>query len=86
MQYSKILQQPPILVSRFIFNLRQLNPQDNTPAAGHFSNFSVPNFRVTETVFANFAEPLEHGGADESVGRSRHTGGEAEGEVGLRGG
>lgn len=44
-----------------MLNLRQLDNKTSTQTIGRFSNFSAPQFRVTESIFGNFGEPLEHG-------------------------
>lgn len=52
---------PPILVSRFILNLRQVDGNGGTRTDGRLPDFSAPQFEVADSVFGNFGEPLEHG-------------------------
>lgn len=54
-----------MLINRFTINLRSLDNEEaliSTSAAQHFSRFSVPNFRVPESVLGNIGEPLQYGG------------------------
>ncbi|EKM56266.1 uncharacterized protein PHACADRAFT_207547 [Phanerochaete carnosa HHB-10118-sp] len=54
---------PPLLVQRFILNLRQLNlgaMTESNSDARHFSRFSV-NFRMPSDLLGNIGEPLDHG-------------------------
>lgn len=55
--------QPPVLISRLMLNLRQLNQTEGSHAnsdAQHFSRFSVPNFRIVTTDFlGNMGEPMD---------------------------
>ncbi|KAJ3533945.1 hypothetical protein NM688_g7208 [Phlebia brevispora] len=54
----------PILISRFLINLRQLKEPSNRAAVNsHFSQFSVVNFSVPtiQTIVGNMGEPLQHG-------------------------
>ena len=53
----------PILVSRFLVNLRQADVPEGSGAVARFSQFSVPNFRVPtmQTIVGNMGEPHEHG-------------------------
>lgn len=44
-----------------MLNLRQIDTADDTHNARRLSTFSAPQFRVSDSVFGNFAEPLEHG-------------------------
>lgn len=60
--------QPPILIVRFMFNLRQLSEASNVRStansdAQHFSRFSAPNFRMTSYSLGNIGEPLDFGQA-----------------------
>lgn len=42
-------------------NLRQIDARSDTPNAGSLSSISMPQFRsVGDSVFGNFAEPLQH--------------------------
>ena len=55
--------QPPILVSRFIMNLRQLDSteESTSPSMAHGSgHFSTLNFRPQNTIVGNMGEPLDH--------------------------
>ncbi|EKM60203.1 uncharacterized protein PHACADRAFT_189335 [Phanerochaete carnosa HHB-10118-sp] len=58
---------PPLLIQRFILNLRQLNPtaqaSENNSDARHFSRFSV-NFRVPSDFLGNIGESLDHGSSE----------------------
>lgn len=59
--------QPPLLVQRFILNLRQLNHTVNTNSdAQHFSRFSV-SFRVPPNFIGNIGEPLDNGQSEREV-------------------
>ncbi|EKM60199.1 uncharacterized protein PHACADRAFT_203457 [Phanerochaete carnosa HHB-10118-sp] len=55
---------PPLLIQRFILNLRQLNStaqaSENNSDAQHFSRFSV-SFRVPSDFLGNIGEPLDRG-------------------------
>lgn len=53
------IHQPTILISRFMLNLRQIDAKSHTQT----TNFSAPQFRVADSIFGNFGEPLEHGTA-----------------------
>ena len=57
------LSEPPILVNRFMLNLRQIDTKNGTQNAGRVSNFSEPQFRAAtaDSIFGNFGEPLDHG-------------------------
>lgn len=52
--------QPPVLISRFMLNLWQI---DTGQSIGQSSNFSAPRFRVVnaDSIFDNFGEPLDYG-------------------------
>ncbi|KAJ3552007.1 hypothetical protein NM688_g4385 [Phlebia brevispora] len=59
----------PILISRFLINLRQLDaPTRSSSESRHFSRFSIPNFRIPtiESVVGNMGEPLDYGANDHS--------------------
>lgn len=43
-----------------MLNLRQIDKTD-TQTIDPLSSFSAPQFRVAESIFGNFGEPLEHG-------------------------
>lgn len=52
----------PILLSRFIINLRQVDsPNTDTSANQHQSRFSMPNFRMPtmNDIVGNLGEPLD---------------------------
>lgn len=53
---------PPILVNRFMLNLRQIDSKNSTHTIGRLSRFSAPQFHATvaSSIFGNFGEPLEH--------------------------
>lgn len=58
----------PILISRFLINLRQADTPEDSMHASHLSRFSTPNFRVPtlQSFVGNMGESLEHGtGHDE---------------------
>lgn len=56
-QLNSVISQPPILVNRFMLNLRQIDDSVETlPSA-----FSDIEFRAAQSLFGNFGEPLEHG-------------------------
>ncbi|KAJ3553519.1 hypothetical protein NM688_g3566 [Phlebia brevispora] len=61
----------PILISRFIVNLRKVNspPADQSMATMRFSRFTMPNFHVPtmDNVVGNLGEPLEHGSGEASA-------------------
>ncbi|GJE90431.1 hypothetical protein PsYK624_065640 [Phanerochaete sordida] len=53
---------PPVLMNRFIINLRSLDTTAEPQASSHaqrWSQFSVPNFRVPESLLGNVGEDLE---------------------------
>lgn len=56
-----------------MLNLRQVDAKNDTQTAGGVSNFSAPQFRIADSIYGNFSEPLEHGtsliGEDEGPGR-----------------
>lgn len=56
----------PILISRFLINLRQADRPDNMTEISRFSKFSIPNFHVptTASIVGDMGEPLEHGLSD----------------------
>lgn len=54
--------QPPLLIQRFMLNLRQFNKTDNVESnsdAQHFSRFSI-DFRVPSDFLGNIGEHLDH--------------------------
>ena len=56
--------QPLIMVNRFLINLRSLsNIANSLPNSDNQDSprFSLPDFRVSETLLGNIGEPLEHG-------------------------
>lgn len=55
-----------------MINLRRIDAADDTQTAGRLSTFSAPRFRVSDSVFGNFAEPLEYSAplSDQTVGIS----------------
>ncbi|PSR71655.1 hypothetical protein PHLCEN_2v12508 [Hermanssonia centrifuga] len=57
---SALTNAPPILMSRFILNLRQVNESANSndDTLGNFSQFSAPAFRIPASVAGNLGEPL----------------------------
>lgn len=53
---------PPIMLSRFLINLRQVDsPHNSSFSNGNLSRFSVPNFRMPtmDNVVGNLGELLE---------------------------
>lgn len=60
---NSVIPQPPILVSRFMLNLRHID-NENTQT---ISKVSSPRFR--DSIFGNFGESLDHGASllDEGV-------------------
>ncbi|PSR81170.1 hypothetical protein PHLCEN_2v6505 [Hermanssonia centrifuga] len=59
----------PILISRFLLNLRQVgSPEINSQEAFN-SQFSVPGFRVPSlaSIIGNMGEDLDHSGPAEEV-------------------
>lgn len=64
----------PILISRFLLNLRQVDAHKGPAEAASLSSFSVPNFRIPtiHTFVGNMGEPLEYE-APNSDERSRTT-------------
>ncbi|EKM60224.1 uncharacterized protein PHACADRAFT_203473 [Phanerochaete carnosa HHB-10118-sp] len=61
---------PPLLVQRFILNLRQLSPtaeaSENNSDAQHFSRSSI-SFRVPSDFLGNMGESLDHGQSERVV-------------------
>ena len=59
--------QPPILMNRFIINLRSLNrvniPESSqgSSARQHWSRFSAPNFHIPDSFLGNIGEDLQDG-------------------------
>ena len=54
--------QPPVLVNRFIINLRSLNTagsSQGSSAPRHWSRFSAPNFRIPDSFLGNIGEELQ---------------------------
>lgn len=54
----------PIIVSRFLLNLRQADYPESSIQTSRFGQFSMPmNFRVPtlQSIVGNMGEPLEHG-------------------------
>ncbi|THG93193.1 hypothetical protein EW026_g7976 [Hermanssonia centrifuga] len=59
----------PILISRFLLNLRQVGSPEIDSQEAFNSQFSVPGFRVPslESIVGNMGEDLDHGGLAEEV-------------------
>ncbi|PSR80108.1 hypothetical protein PHLCEN_2v6809, partial [Hermanssonia centrifuga] len=59
----------PILISRFLLNLRQVGSPEIDSQEAFNSQFSVPGFRVPSlaSIVGNMGEDLEHGGLAEEV-------------------
>ncbi|GJE96337.1 hypothetical protein PsYK624_125310 [Phanerochaete sordida] len=56
---------PPVLVQRFIMNLRRPDSEEHEAAAGQSGTGSSINFRPPSTFLGNLGEPLDHGSAAE---------------------
>lgn len=54
---------PPVLINRFILNLRQLNEHD-VPSGGPSWTLSMPVFQISVDVTGNMGESLEFGRTD----------------------
>jgi hypothetical protein len=49
-------------MNRFLINLRSLDGSGiSSSAAQHFSQYSVPNFRVPDSILGNIGQPLNYG-------------------------
>lgn len=59
---------PPILINRFLLNLRQLS-EPNTSSEGLTHSISTPMFRMTIDVTGNMGESLDHGWVEERSDR-----------------
>ncbi|THG95122.1 hypothetical protein EW026_g6472 [Hermanssonia centrifuga] len=59
----------PILISRFLLNLRQVGSPDNDSQEAFNSEFSVPGFRVPSlsSIVGNMGEDPDHGGPVEEL-------------------
>ncbi|PSR83275.1 hypothetical protein PHLCEN_2v5779 [Hermanssonia centrifuga] len=57
----------PILISRFLLNLRQLGEPENETQSRFNFRFSIPGFRVPtlESIVGNMGADLDHGPAGE---------------------
>ena len=56
--------QPPILMNRFIINLRSLNAPSSSQDSStrqHWSRFSAPNFHIPGSFLGNIGEDLQDG-------------------------
>ena len=54
--------QPPLLVARFMLNLRQLDEEANTTTRAEHQSFSALNFRhPTSRILGNVGEPIDDG-------------------------
>ena len=56
--------QPPILMNRFLINLRSIDTDPSASAnsdPAHFSRFTDPNFRVPPSFLGNIGESLQYG-------------------------
>ena len=58
--------QPPVLMNRFIINLKSLNTSDSSQGSSsrqHWSRFSAPNFHIpdSESFLGNIGEDLQDG-------------------------
>ncbi len=71
--YYRINQQfdslEPILISRFLLNLRQVGSPEIESQEAFNSQFSVPRFRIPTLVsfLGNMGEELDHGGPAEEL-------------------
>lgn len=59
----------PILLSRFLINLRQADSPEDSIQASHLSRFSAPNFRVPtlQSIMGNMGESLEYGAEEDEA-------------------
>ncbi|THG95011.1 hypothetical protein EW026_g6569 [Hermanssonia centrifuga] len=59
----------PILISRFLLNLRQVGSPEIDSQEAYNSQFSVPGFRIPSlsSIVGNMGEDLDHGGPVEEV-------------------
>ncbi|THG94777.1 hypothetical protein EW026_g6758 [Hermanssonia centrifuga] len=59
----------PILISRFLLNLRQVGSPEIDSQEAFSSQFSAPGFRVPTlaSIIGNMGEDLDHGGPDGEV-------------------
>ena len=61
---SPLAMQPPVLMNRFIINLRSINTassSQDSSARQHWSRFSVPNFHIPDSFLDNIGEDLQDG-------------------------
>lgn len=59
---------PPVLINRFLLNLRQLG---DSGSSGHFCTISMPMFRMNVDVTGNLGESLDHGWGEEGDRREQ---------------
>lgn len=59
---------PPVLINRFLLNLRQLGEPG---PSGNTRTLSTPIFRMSIDVTGNLGEPLDHGWGEESEADDR---------------
>jgi hypothetical protein len=56
--------QPPVLMNRFIINLRSIDTassSQDSSARQHWSRFSPPNFHIPDSFLGNIGEDLQDG-------------------------
>ena len=61
---SPLAIQPPVLMNRFIINLKSLNtPSSSQGSSGRqdWSRFSAPNFHIPDSFLGNIGEDLQDG-------------------------
>jgi hypothetical protein len=57
--------QPPILINRFLINLRSLDDSGISDAANAQPSLQSMSFRTPDSVLGNFGQPLDHGSEHE---------------------
>ncbi len=77
----------PILISRFLLNLRQLDEPKNETQSRFNSQFSIPGFRVptSTSIVGNMGAELDHGPAEEADNDSEDAGVESRNEASVDG-
>ena len=61
---SPLAIQPPLLMNRFMINLRSINTagsSQGSSARQHWSRFSAPNFHIPDSFLGNIGEDLQDG-------------------------
>ncbi|PSS31941.1 hypothetical protein PHLCEN_2v2301 [Hermanssonia centrifuga] len=77
----------PILISRFLLNLRQLDEPKNERQSRFNSQYSIPGFRVptSTSIVGNMGAELDHGPAEEADNDSEDAGVESRNEASVNG-